>query len=1090
MNNLISEDNPITFSIRSYRKGLRAIAYAFTLLLINALVVQDLHAVQDGLKKEAKKRHVVLTGSPEQKMSQALQRLQEAAAEKDVAIMNRLSDESGFMDSVLSFLGMSNIQMEDIDQLKTLRESLREQHTQTQNNLKEEEKRLKQLKLPDEILQRHYDAASVYENTYNEMATKLDALVKAKNLREQGAAIEALNSLMERQKLKKTHQAVDPNDLPWGTPDAKKTRKPGETAEELSQSTGIPNHPQVTMLAANVITPEMLGKPGGPVAEDLVSTIDAQLSDDIRAKALQLGDDPVQIYNWVRNNIEFIPSYGSIQGADYTLKSGKGNAFDSASVLIAMLRAANVPARYAYGTVQIPVDKVMNWVGGVHNAQAAQQLLGQGGIPNVAMVSGGKVTHIKMEHVWVEAWVDYFPSRAAKHKVGDSWIPLDASFKQYEFVEGQRLAENLVYDPNGLIDQITQSALVNDTEGYVQNVNQAAIEAALADYQAEVEAYVADQNPEATVASVLGTRKVILKEFRELSAGLPYQLVARTHNYSQLPDTLRHKFRYTLGSELYGSESQRLITFEKSLPELAGKNLAVSFAPASQADRELIESYLGNLPEPDSETGEIDISQLPNKLPGYLIHLTAQLSEDGSVVKQAAAGTMGGEMYETLALWSPMRGWRSAVNHPVAGETRAIGLDLQGKSLAELEKLRSKVDATSDQIALAEIEDQKDITRTQAVNHLLQSAITSYFVTTEWQAKIESSYADAVGYRLPSFGVYSLRLGTSYWFGIPRDVTFEGTNIDVDHLEYQITSATNDSEKTKELVTKMGVRSSVMEHVISEQLFEGEGDVSGMSAIKALALANNQGQKIWTIDSSNASAASSLALDADIKSEIANAAYNGMVITVHESPVAYQGGLSVGYIISDPVTGAGAYKISGGTNGGDLVNDTVARRLGWAAYGGVNGVAATSLASQQIGVTMGLLGQVLACYEDEVKTLMVIALVIIAALALALLISGGGVVAIPVVMRFLIAAIVGMSASNAMAASRERYICDLKCQVYQTTDPLKGIIGLAYGSACGNDVPSTWAEAKRKAGEDVNNRFGPGHGYRHCTPPNHACKRR
>ena len=46
-----------------------------------------------------------------------------------------------------------------------------------------------------------------------------------------------------------------------------------------------------------------------------------------------LEEDPVKIYNWVRNTIEFIPSYGSIQGADYTLQHGKGNAFDTASLL-------------------------------------------------------------------------------------------------------------------------------------------------------------------------------------------------------------------------------------------------------------------------------------------------------------------------------------------------------------------------------------------------------------------------------------------------------------------------------------------------------------------------------------------------------------------------------------------------------------------------------------------------------------------------------------------------------------------------------------------------------------------------------------
>ncbi|AMS33208.1 hypothetical protein AEM42_13995 [Betaproteobacteria bacterium UKL13-2] len=54
-----------------------------------------------------------------------------------------------------------------------------------------------------------------------------------------------------------------------------------------------------------------------------------------------------------RNNIRFVPSYGSVQGADDTLNKLAGNAFDTSSLLIALYRAANIPARYAYGTVEL-----------------------------------------------------------------------------------------------------------------------------------------------------------------------------------------------------------------------------------------------------------------------------------------------------------------------------------------------------------------------------------------------------------------------------------------------------------------------------------------------------------------------------------------------------------------------------------------------------------------------------------------------------------------------------------------------------------------------------------------------------------------
>jgi len=45
---------------------------------------------------------------------------------------------------------------------------------------------------------------------------------------------------------------------------------------------------------------------------------------------------------------------------------------------------------------------------------------------------------VQMEHIWVEVATDYFPSRGAKNLKADSWIPLDASYKQYELDRGVR----------------------------------------------------------------------------------------------------------------------------------------------------------------------------------------------------------------------------------------------------------------------------------------------------------------------------------------------------------------------------------------------------------------------------------------------------------------------------------------------------------------------------------------------------------------------------------------------------------------------------------------------------------------------------
>jgi hypothetical protein len=104
--------------------------------------------------------------------------------------------------------------------------------------------------------------------------------------------------------------------------------------------------------------------------------------------------------------------------------------------------------------------------------------------------------------------------------------------------------------------------------------------------------------------------------------------------------------------------------------------------------------------------------------------------------------------------------------------------------------------------------------------------------------------------------------------------------------------------------------------VLNEMFSTEENLANGISAVKALQIAGAEGQRIWTITSENVDIAiPNLNLPDDIISEIRNSAAAGMEITAHEQPVNFYGSSQVGYIILDPATGAGAYKIGGGENG-------------------------------------------------------------------------------------------------------------------------------------------------------------------------------
>lgn len=65
---------------------------------------------------------------------------------------------------------------------------------------------------------------------------------------------------------------------------------------------------------------------------------------------------------------------------------------------------------------------------------------------------------------------------------------------------------------------------MDETTGLVKNLNQDAVNTAIQDYQKQVEAYLQQNHPNATVGDVLSTSKI--KEYKSqfLSPVLPYQV--------------------------------------------------------------------------------------------------------------------------------------------------------------------------------------------------------------------------------------------------------------------------------------------------------------------------------------------------------------------------------------------------------------------------------------------------------------------------------------------------------------------------------------------------------------------------------------
>ena len=122
---------------------------------------------------------------------------------------------------------------------------------------------------------------------------------------------------------------------------------------------------------------------------------------------------------WVRDQIELEPGFGFLQHPLAVLQRGRGNDFDQAALLVALLRGMNVPARFLYLSVHLARDGAAG-VQGTSDLIQVGQFLSAEGRPAVLVRDhpDQPPLEVHLEHIVVEYYVD---SRRA-------WVMFDPSF--------------------------------------------------------------------------------------------------------------------------------------------------------------------------------------------------------------------------------------------------------------------------------------------------------------------------------------------------------------------------------------------------------------------------------------------------------------------------------------------------------------------------------------------------------------------------------------------------------------------------------------------------------------------------------------
>lgn len=287
---------------------------------------------------------------------------------------------------------------------------------------------------------------------------------------------------------------------------------------------------------------------------------------DIQALAGNLGNNPTNIFNFVHDQIRYVPYFGSLKGAELTLLERSGNDFDQCALLSALLRAAGYSTGYQFGYMMIPYDgtngqDLHHWLClNLQNTNFGntflyfKDMLGTRGY-GAPVQTFNDTNTLAFQRVWVTLTLD-----------GTDYY-LDPSFKVSEPVSGVSLASAMGFNSNTL----WSAAGGTDTNSSVSGLSEASLRSALQTCNSNLLAYLTNNVTNATVSQVVGGEQIVSSVGSPLSTSLLFPLYTNGI-YPMLSWTNEPTNFMSTFSLSFAGTNQTWFT-----PALAGQRIALVF---------------------------------------------------------------------------------------------------------------------------------------------------------------------------------------------------------------------------------------------------------------------------------------------------------------------------------------------------------------------------------------------------------------------------------------------------------------------------------------------------------------------------------
>jgi hypothetical protein len=629
--------------------------------------------------------------------------------------------------------------------------------------------------------------------------------------------------------------------------------------------------------------------PVTPTAEDLTQTVEVQFTEDISKTANELGRDPVKMYEFVRNTIDYEPYYGSRKGANETLWEKAGNDSDQASLLIALYRYSGIPARYVKGVVDIPIAEAMNWVG-VDKPEAAAKLFSTAGVPVQEGIAGGRIAKLRIEHWWTEAYVPCESYRGVEAGSGgkNQWAPVDASWKHY----GELLPESPMpfssLDATDVVNQALATATHDSTSCSISGIDTTSLSSAASLLTRGVPT-PSTTNPSAFISALVGGRVIRQRRDGLLPSVLGFPEVSPACELSRIPDS----FRYFLSVEGQG------ISFRQSLPSVLGKRLTVSYIPSDDCNHDLVGRY-----------ASID------QIPAYLYSTLPILRIDGKVEASGSPVKLGECHSLAVTIDGPVgRRGISASSDLIAGGYYAVAVDAGVVPRSRLSSLNASLASQAEPLRALSTQtyagDTIEINYGHLLGGLLSLAGNAYFAELDAADSLMARSAGMVIDHGVSCAVSGTQLVTDALLGVPASASSAGLFLDA-HLDAAAVDRSDSPGRRAAFLLTRGAMASALESGVWRRLLGS----SAVSTADIFRKAGETGARMFTVNRANAAAVlPGLSLQEGTKSEIAKAVNEGLEVIVPDFPYSWGRGRIDGYVIRDTASGSTGWMITGGLGG-------------------------------------------------------------------------------------------------------------------------------------------------------------------------------